>query len=101
MFKGNFYKIIKQGMSALLCGGLLFSQPGIIYASENTAAQVTAAPEHSSTYSQAQIQTLSRAGLQDLILRENLQFLWMQSQTLSCIPKMQIISYILQVLPRS
>ena len=53
MFKGNFYKIIKQGMSALLCGGLLFSQPGIIYASENTAAQVTAAPEHSSTYSQA------------------------------------------------
>ena len=53
MFKGNFYKIIKQGTSALLCGGLLFSQPGIIYASENTAAQVTAAPEHSSTYSQA------------------------------------------------
>ena len=53
MFKGNFYKIIKQGMSALLCGGLLFSQPGIIYASENTVAQVTAAPEHSSTYSQA------------------------------------------------
>lgn len=54
MFKKFFHKKLRRMIAGLLCTGLVFTQSGIVYATESDPiVTATPAPEHSATYSQA------------------------------------------------